>query len=278
MKKLTIAMAVAAALSCSAAAYAKDVVITAGVQGGTYHDVYGVNLTNILREQRISAEVQASRGSVENLERINAGDADVGFTQADALAAFLRSNPTAHLEIVGALGQECVYMAAQKDGKVEDDDDLGEEGVRVAIGERGTGSAESWGFMRTLEPDYQEASVYYQGGIRTLAQVKTGQMDAFMWVTSPDNRNHRFFEAVMQPDSGLVMIDVDSRKLRGELPNGEAVYTLRDVTIAEGFLSDTEVRVPCTDVLVVARGDMEDVAIEAVATAVMMNTNRIRGK
>lgn len=277
MKKIVIATAVAASMAF-VSAQASDVTITAGSQGGTYHDVYGVNLTNILREQRISAEVQTSRGSVENLERLHAGDADVGFTQADALAAFLRSNPTAHLEIVGALGQECVYMAAQKDGKVEDEDDLGQEGIRIAIGERGTGSAESWAFMRTLEPDYQAASVYYQGGVRTLAQVKTGQMDAFMWVTSPDNRNHRFFETVMQPDSGLVMIDVDSRKLKGELPNGEDVYTLKDVVISEGFFSDSEVRVPCTDVLVVARGGMEDNAIEAVATAVMMNTNRIRGK
>lgn len=277
MKKLAISIAIAAGIAC-VSAQASVVNISAGAQGGTYHDIYGVNLTNILREQRITAEVETSRGSVENLERMHAGDADVGFTQADALAAFLRSNPTANLEIVGALGQECVYMAAQEDGKVEDGDDLGKEGTRIAIGERGTGSAESWGFMRTLEPKYQATSIFYQGGIRTLAQVKTGQMDAFMWVTSPDNRNHRFFEAVMQPDSGLVMIDVDSRKLKGELPNGDDVYTLQDVTISSGIIRDTKVRVPCTDVLVVARGDMDETAIEAVATAVMMNSNRIRGK
>lgn len=277
MKKLAIAVAVAAAVA-SVSALAADVTITAGSQGGTYHDVYGVNLTKILREQRIGADVQTSRGSVENLERLHAGEADVGFTQADALAAWLRKNPSAHLEIIGALGQECVYMAVQQDGKVGRERDLGKEGVRVAVGEQGTGSAESWGFMRTLEPNYQKASVFYQGGVRTLAQVKTGQMDAFMWVTSPDNRNHRFFEAVMNADSGMTMIDIDNRKLKGSLPNGEDVYTLQDVTISNGFFRDTKVRVPCTDVLVVARGDMEDNAIEAVATAVMMNGNRIRGK
>ncbi|KJZ17452.1 hypothetical protein TW86_04160 [Halomonas sp. S2151] len=274
MIPMTITLA-SIAMSLMAGAAEANVTITTGKSGGTYHGTFGANLNQILREHGIPAEVQTSLGSVENLNRIAAGEAQVGFTQGDVLASWLRDNPSANIEIVGELGQECVYVAVNKDGKVSDEDDL-TSGIKIAVGEQGTGSAVSWDYLRTLEDDYAEASTFYQGGIRSLGKVSSGQLDAFMWVTSPDNLNHGYLNAVNASDS-LEIIDLDDYSLNEKLPNGEQVYEFRDVVVKEGTFNDTEVEVPCTDVLVVADPNMDYEAIETVAGAVLMNSNRIRG-
>lgn len=276
MKLFPIA-AIAAAVAVATPALADDFVISTGAKGGTYHNVFGVNLAQVMREHGIKATVSDSKGSVDNLERIASGEASVGFTQADALAHWLKGNPGARIEILGSLGEECVYIASSKKGSIDDESDLANEGVKIAVGEQGTGSAVTWDYLRTLEDDYQAASTYYQGGVMSLAKVKTGQLDAFLWVTSPDNLNHKFLEVVNAKGSELRVIDVNDWDLNDELPNGERVYEFKDVDVESGFMAKS-VEVPCTDVMVVGSADMDGDHMEAVATAVMMNANRLMGK
>lgn len=253
-----------------------EVTITSGSPGGTYHNVFGANLGRILSERGTSVEVMPSAGSLENLQRLASGDADVGFTQADALDSFLDKNPTSNIEIMGGLGQECIYVATSEDG-LENEDGLEREGTKIAVGDQGSGSAESWDYMRTLEEGYQNSSTYYTGGARALAQVKTGQLDAFMWITSPSNLNHDFLKMVMQDGSGLKLIDMNDWDMNDKLPNGQQAYEFRDVVVQKGFF-DKEIETACTQVMVVANGDLDTRVLEQVARAVMMNSNRIRGK
>lgn len=277
MKLYPTAIFAALATACVPAA-ADPVTITTGVAGGTYHNQLGNNLGNILAEQGIEVELVTSAGSIENLERIADGDADIGFSQADAYAHWSRNRVGDGIDILGSLGQECVFVATREDG-ISRDRDLGAEGVGIGVGDRGTGSAVTWQYLQSLNEDYRKASTYHRGGIRALAQVQTNQLDAFLWVTSPENKDHRFFQAVQASDSGMQLIDVDSRAIRrGKLPNGDDVYEMERVVIESGFFRDSTVRVPCTTTLVVASGDLEDRVLEEVATAIMMNANRIQGR
>ncbi len=253
-----------------------DVTITSGSPGGTYHNVFGANLGRILSEYGTSTEVATSAGSLENLQRLASGDADVGFTQADALDSFLDKNPTANIEIMGGLGKECIYVATSEDG-LKNEDGLEREGTKIAVGDQGSGSAESWDYMRTLEEGYQNSSTYYTGGARALAQVKTGELDAFLWITSPSNLNHDFLKMVMQDGSGLRLIDMNDWDMNNEMSNGQQVYEFRDVVVQKGFF-DKEIETACTQVLVVASGGLDTQVLEQVAKAVMMNSNRIQGK
>lgn len=261
-------------------ALAGELKLTTGMVGGSYHDVLGVNLRNVMREQGVNMTVVPSRGSAENLERIFNGEAQVGFTQADALARWLRSNPTADIEILGSLGQECVFMATSDDNNLDRISRITDSGHRVAVGERGTGSALSWDYIRTLNDDYAQVQTFYQGGMRALAQVKTGQLDAFVWVTSPHNRDHRFFEAVNQDNSGLRFVNFNDRELRGELPNGETVYQTTDITIRSSTLGfgGVSVQAPCTGLMVVADYNLDSHILEELAYSIMMNGSRIKGK
>lgn len=251
---------------------AADLVLTSGYDGGSYHGVFGRNLAKILAEYGHTVTLTPSAGSVENLARVSSGEAQIGFAQADAYAA-----TRADAEIIGSLGEECLFVAAGAASGVRDEADLQRDGVKVAVGQQGSGSAVSWDYARQLEPDYAKASTYYQGGVLALSKVKTGQLDAFFWVTSPGNLDHKYLQAVRQEGSGLHMIDFNDWDMNDTLPNGEQVYTFRDVELETGLFADT-VEVPCTQVLVVANAAMDGRALEDLATAVMMNANRILGR
>lgn len=270
-------LAVGALALASTAALADEVIISTGYEGGSYHNVFGRNLGHILAEQRHDVTLVTSAGSRDNLERLSRGEADVAFTQADAYAAFAKTNTGMPANIIGSLTEECLFVAVGDHTGFDDEDDLQAEGVKIAVGEQGSGSAMSWDFARELEPGYAAASTYYQGGILALSQVRAGQMDAFFWVTAPGNLDHKYLQAVNMDNSGLHMIDFNDWDMNDTLPNGESVYEFKDVKVEDRRFGGT-VEVPCTDVLVVARPDMASGALESVATAIMMNTNRILGR
>lgn len=270
MIKTTILTAVV--MAASASVMAADLTISTGYSGGSYHNVFGKNLGKILSERGHTVSLAESLGSVENLSRIELGEADIGFSQADAYAA---SDP--NVEIIGSLGKECLFVAASENSNVNDEDDLQSEGVRIAVGEQGSGSAVSWNYARQLEPDYMKASTYYQGGILALSKVKTGQYDAFFWVMTPDNLDHKYLKAVRQEGSEMKMIDFNDWDMNDTLSNGESVYEFHDVELETGMFADS-VEVPCTDVLVVANTNLDAKSLEDLATSVMMDSNRIQGK
>ncbi|MFP5300078.1 TAXI family TRAP transporter solute-binding subunit [Cobetia sp. SIMBA_158] len=273
MKKSVLALTASLAFAAGSVS-AQEVIITTGKSGGGYHGVFGTNLARVLKEQGHDASVVTSLGSIQNLDRVNSGEAHIGFTQGDAFAAWSKKHPNSNVEEIGSLGEECVFVATREDG-IDDEDDIG-EGTKIAVGEKGTGSAVSWDYLRTLEDDYAEASTFYQGGIRSLAKVASGQFDAFLWVTAPGNLNHSYLEAVNANDD-LRVISLNDYSLNEKLPSGETVYEFHDVVVREGRFSDTEVETPCTSVLAVANTEMGAEALESAAAAIMMNANRIRG-
>lgn len=275
-----VAMAAAAVFSTSTLAE-ETYRLTTGAVGGTYYGVIGVNLRNILREKGINFDVMESKGSVENLERLSSSEADVGLTQGDAAAAFFQTNPAADVEILGSLGQECVFLVTHKDSGIEEIQDLDQPDQKVAVGAQGSGSAQTWDYMRTLNSDYAEPQVFYQGGVRALGQVQTGQLDAFLWVTSPENRDHNLLNAVLVDNSPFRFVEIDDDKLSSTLPNGTQVYTSHEVvgrTNTGWFGGDEDVDTVCTDLMVVADYNLDTRVQEEVATAVLMNANRINGK
>lgn len=81
MKKLIMAAIAVASLCLSNVAAAADVVITTGQQGLTYNAVYGVNLASVLSEYGYSSTVIPSKGSLDNLDKVASGTAQIGFTR-----------------------------------------------------------------------------------------------------------------------------------------------------------------------------------------------------
>ncbi|HHA1670076.1 TPA: TAXI family TRAP transporter solute-binding subunit [Enterobacter roggenkampii] len=277
MKKSLTAIMAGLLLCLSASAWATDITITTGQQGLTYNAVYGANLASALSEYGYTSTVIPSKGSLDNLDRVASGEAQIGFTQADAYQFWRQrhGNEAQHVDIIGELGDECVFVAVKAGGKIGDESDL-KEGVKIAVGEPASGSYASWQYLQSLEKDYAKVETYAKGGVRSLAKVTTGEYDAFLWVSAPD-RSNKFLEAVNQKDSGLVVIDMNGWHVDDKLPNGKPVYELQKAVTESGWISDSKVKVPCTKTLVVANVGAGDDMLETASTVLLKNLSRVLG-
>lgn len=280
MKNLLIALAVSLSLATPMAAQANEnIVISTGSKGGSYHNKLGGNTRSVVREYGYQASLMTSKGSIENLNRIATGEADLGFAQADALMSWVEKNPDKadSIDILAPLGKECVFVAVAEGGKVSDEDDLGNKGVNIAVQKQGSGSAVTWEYLRSLESSYANANTIYKGGVRALGKLKQGKYDAVLWVTTPGNFNHKFLKAVNVKGSGLKIMDLNDYSLNNKLPNGDSVYDFQKIEASNGFFSSSY-EVPCTDVLAVANADMDEEKLEALAEVFTMQANRISGQ
>lgn len=254
----------------------ENVVITTGQQGLTYNSVYGVNLAGALAEFGNKSQVVPSKGSLDNLDKVAANEAQVGFTQADAFQFWRAKHPNEaqNVDIVGQLARECVWVAVKQDGKIGKAEEL-TNGAKIAVGEPDSGSYASWQYLQQLVKEYGKAETYAKGGIRSLAKVATGEYDAFLWVSAPGKPN-KFLDAVNQDGSGLKLIDMSTWNVNDKLPNGQSVYTKESAKVNNNIWNSS-VDVPCTTTLVVANNNSSEDLLEAVSTILLKNQSRILG-
>jgi TRAP transporter TAXI family solute receptor len=261
-KKITILLA---GLLSTSSLYAYD--ITTGSSSGSYIKI-GQNLAKLVE----GGKVLESKGSIENLERLAAGQADIGIVQLDAYAWFSGKSPekAAKIEVIGTLYKECIHIAVNKDGKVQNEDDLQKEGATIAIGKQGSGSAVTWDYMMKLEPGYKKSTVVSKGGSRAFAKLLlsdkkgTSGIDAIMWVTRP-NLNDKYLKMVMD-NPKLTMIEVDDKDLNDTYkPLGRPIYEFQELPTKDGLFSKGKLEVPCVDAAIVARSDADDALLDKVS-------------
>lgn len=245
--------------------------ITTGGSTGTYIKV-GHNLSSMIP----GGKVIKSKGSVQNIDRIISGEADVGIVQLDAYAWYLDKHPDAKgkLEVMGSLYKECIHIAVNKDGKVQNEDDLQKSGVTIAVGKQGSGTAVTWDYMMKLEPGYKKASVSFSGGSRAFGKLslssKKGQsdIDAVMWVTKP-NINNKYLKIVRE-NPQLRMIAVNDKDLNDTYkPLGRPIYEFDGLPTKDGWFSDGELKTPCVEAAIVASSDADEELLESIADVML---------
>ncbi len=273
MKKNFFCMTVLVACLMCSPVMAKVVISTAS-KTGTYYKV-----GNNLRQFVPDSEVKTSAGSLMNLQRLMSGEAQLAIVQMDAYAYFLTKHPEAEheLEILGKLYQECAYLAVRCNGKVKSDDDLQTiDGATVAVGKKGSGTSVTWDYMMQLEPKFKNARVKFKGGSRALGQLAAENVDAVMWVERP--RLDGKVSTVMK-NKDLCLTGMNDWDLNDKLPStGKPVYEFKTVDVAKGFFNDKEFETACLDTIIIARADLDDDILDAVADAILKYKSTLLGK
>jgi len=258
--KLILSLALAAILATTAAV--ADT-ITTGSKTGNYFRV-GNKLNAALGGGH---SVINSGGSVENLDRLVSGEAQIGLVQMDAYAWYINKHPGAEakLEIMGELYKECAYMAVRCNGKVKDEDDLQTvEGAKIAVGKQGSGTAVTWDYMIQLEDGYKNAAVDFKGGTRALGKLAAKQLDAVMWVTKP--RLDGKMAATVVANKDLCLVGFNDMDLNDKLPStGKPVYEFIKIDTAKGFFNDKEITTACVDAVIIASADADEDSLETLA-------------
>jgi len=192
---------------------AEDVFITIG--GGDFSGVYfpaGLAIADIVNNKRhvhgIRATVEATRGSVFNLNAIMAGYLEFGLAQADkqyqavnGLAEWAKKGPQKELRAVFSIHHESVTLVAAADAGINTISDL--KGKRVNLGNLGSGQHQN-------AIDALEAVGLDPKRDILRQKVKASEAPALL----QDNRIDAFFCTVGHPSETIQMASSGQRKVR----------------------------------------------------------------
>ena len=146
MKKFIVGMISATVVATSAMAYKYITIGTGGVTG-VYYPTGGAicRLMNKIKKQtNIKCTVEATGGSVYNVNSIKKGELDFGIAQSDVVyqayngEGKFKNKPYKGLRVVMSIHPELLTLVVRKDSKIKSFFDL--KGKRINIGNPGSGN------------------------------------------------------------------------------------------------------------------------------------------
>ncbi|WP_374324023.1 TAXI family TRAP transporter solute-binding subunit [Azonexus sp.] len=157
----------------------RHVVMTSGSESGAYYQ-FAKRYAAILARSGITLEVRTSEGSVQNLDRLKSGEAQIGFVQGGVIAppdeSRIDEDPeTWGLLSLGSMFYEPVWVFYQGE-TIERLSDL--RGKRIAIGQEGSGIRQL--AQRLLEDndiDFRQNTLPISG-LDAAEELQQGRIDA----------------------------------------------------------------------------------------------------
>jgi uncharacterized protein len=162
----------------------EPLVIAGGGTSGVYYN-YGEQLATVAAERLgVSAEVQETGGSIENLHRIADGSSVLALTAADAAAAAVAGHPPFEqalpLRAVARVYDDFVHLVVADGSDIENVHGLEER--RVSLGAEGSGTeviARRLLATAGLSPD--DVDNMPLGIDASIEALRAGEIEAFFW-------------------------------------------------------------------------------------------------
>lgn len=221
-------------------------VISTGRDTGVYYQ-FGNAYSERLAEVGVNLEVMQGAGSIETLNRLVAGEVDMGFVQGGTMS----SVDTSELESLGSMYYEPVWIFHRADIDMRFLSDL--EGLRVGVGEVGSGTLPLATELLTENGITDENTTFVNiGSAASVEQMRTGELDAAFLVVSPTSA--LIFE-LLQDDEIEVLSLERAAAYRSRFPY------LTDAVIPQGALDlvnnipDRDIHILTTTATIVVRKD-----------------------
>jgi TRAP transporter TAXI family solute receptor len=113
----------------------RQLTITTGSDTGAYF-AYAKRYAELLAANGVTLEIRTSAGSLQNLERVKNGEADIAFVQGGDREV-LGSGEESDLRSLGSVSYEPVWVFYRSDHRIDRLHSL--RGQRIAVGEEGSG-------------------------------------------------------------------------------------------------------------------------------------------
>lgn len=234
--------------------------VATGGTGGTYYPLGGA-LSNILNNAGVNytATAQATGASVENVELVTKGDAEIGFIQNDVAyyavngTETFEGNQKSSLKGLCCLYPEIVQIVASDDSGIETIEDL--KGKKVAVGAPGSGVEVNVKQILDVHGiTYDDlGKVDYLSFAEAADQIKSGQIDAtFLTAAIPSSA---ITELATTHDVHLVPIAEDKAN---ELIEKYPFYVHLNITPTEYKGQEGEVSVVAVQSMLVVDEKMAD--------------------
>lgn len=189
---------------------------------------------HILKHQATSLDVSVieTKGSLDNLDHLAAGDCDGAFVQNDALLVYSQKNATAisSLERAGILYAEQAHMLCNKDANLGRMVNLTKD-MKVAIGPDGSGAHITWdAFVMADKKRYGVVNTDPRSGQRALAAVSDGSEVTCALIVTALNSSFMKNDAQQFGDK-IVLVGTDDRDMANGLKDGKGknVYAYGEV-------------------------------------------------
>jgi TRAP transporter TAXI family solute receptor len=208
----TVCWVMLAVLSLANVSLAGEMNIMTGSEKGTYYQ-FGLNLQQLVKPKGIELGVLPSSGSIENLYAVfKKPKTQLGIVQSDVLAfvSKVQSNPTLtriaeKTRMVFPLYNEEIHILGRKD--ISDFDGL--EGMRVAIGEDGSGTYLSARLLFEVS-GIKPKEMVMVGTNEALTRLKAKQIDAMFYVAGSPVK---LFSEGVSGDDQLALIPNTNKKV-----------------------------------------------------------------
>lgn len=235
--KVTRFLAIAAALALAGTAAQAQQFFRIGTGGtaGTYYPVGGMIANAVSQPGKIVVTAQASNGSVANVNGINGGAMESGFSQADVATwaqkgtGIYEGKPNVPgLRLIANLYPESVHVVVKKGSGIKSVADL--KGKRVALDEPGSGTIvnarailAAYGVSeKDIKPEYIKPN---QAGDK----MKDGSLDAFFFTGGAPAGA---IAELASSGSGIEILPIDG-------PQGEALRKASPFFAADNIPADT---------------------------------------
>lgn len=278
MKKLFSCLAIFAMVSVSA--LNAEVTISSGPDEKSFTKMAD-NLVGLIGRDAKGVAKAAnlnSNGSVENLDNLISGKAQIGFVFADSYKLKLGQDPrAAKLKVLGVLNKGCLYVVTKKNGKISDDGDLEKAGVTVDVGLKGAGANTTWEYLGTFDKDFKKPNVVELGGgdPASLNALDYGTIDAALSMQIPSTKNTLVQDVLA--NKNLKFLPITDGDFTDKLPDGKPIYSKETITIKEGKWSTDDLSTICTDVLVLGSENISTDDYKLISALIYRNKASIIG-
>jgi TRAP transporter TAXI family solute receptor len=155
--------------------------ISTGRETGIYY-AFANQYTELAAENGVEVEVVTGAGSIQTLDRLIAGEVDMGFVQGGTTAG----KDTSELESLGSMYYEPVWVFHRADLEMRYLSDL--MGMRVGVGEVGSGVFPVATELLTANGIDADNTTYMNlSSTDAVAAMDAGELDAAFFIVSPQS-------------------------------------------------------------------------------------------
>lgn len=255
----------------------KNISIGTAQIGGIWYPM-GAGIVEVIKKDinGVRANVEETKGAVENVKRINEGSMEIGFTVPDtAYDAFLGkgtfNGQTAKIAGLTSVHPTYQYVFALKDSGILKASDL--KGKRVALGLSGSSSyIESNRWLKAHGIQLSEIKPIYASLAEMVEMLQNNQVDAGMW--SAGHGTSSILELTNTRNVVFIPTEKEAlEKIKKEVP------FYYEANIPKGMYKGTEQDVPTYAFrqILVVRSDLSEDLVYKITKSIFENLDYLRG-
>jgi uncharacterized protein len=247
--------------------------IVTGGTGGTYYPLGGEMAKIIGDELDVEANSQASGASVENMQLIQDGDADIAFTQTD-IASYAAEGKEMFKEKVdqiagiGTLYPETIQIVTLKDSGIKSVEDL--KGKKVSVGAPGSGTfANAEQILKIHGMTMEDITAQHLSFDESTEGIQDGNIQAaFITAGTPTGAVDAL--SATKPVTIVPIADDKIKELIEAYP-----YYIEDTVKSGTYKLEADVKTVAVLSMLTVRKDMEEEAVYQITKAIFEKTDKI---